>query len=224
MKQPCNWCNLGLMDLNAIRVCQTSSTCASYYFNNAQFNSASSYRYRYLGVHITSSLTWSIHISNIINNANRMFGYLHHNFSTSPTSLKLLLYKNLVRSKLEYAASVWHLSTVNLMKALELVQNSARFILHNYHQTGSVTATKNTLQVTSLSSRCKFSRLCLFHKIFHNKVHPRANLWLSPSYLSSRIDRSHKVGIPTSHKIACSEYSVPGTSKEWNHPFLHCTS
>lgn len=215
-----NWCSLWLMNLNikkckVLRVCRTSTTPASYHLNNVLLDCVSSYRY--LGVHITSCLTWSVHISNIINNANRMLGYLRRNFSSSPASLKLLMYKNLVRSKLEYAASVWDPSMVYLIKALELVQNnSARFILHDYDRTASVTAMKNSLQLTSLSSRRKFFRLCLFHKIFHNSPHLRANLFLSPSYVSSRIDHAHKVGIPICQTRTCSESFVPRTSKDWN--------
>ncbi|KAH8038242.1 hypothetical protein HPB51_000119 [Rhipicephalus microplus] len=83
---------------------------------------------------------------------------------------------------------------VYLIEALELVQNnSARSILYMITiEQQAFTAMKNSLQMTSLSSRRKFFRLCLFHKIFHNSPHLRASLFLSPSYVSSHIDHAHK--------------------------------
>lgn len=62
-----------------------------------------------------------------------MLGYLHGNFIKSPSSVKLMLYKTLVRTKLEYAASVWDPYHHNLVYSLEMVQNnSVRFITANY--------------------------------------------------------------------------------------------
>lgn len=75
------------------------------YINNITLESASCYNY--LGVRITSNLTWNTHIDYIYDNANRMFDYLKPNFSIAPVSLKLLIYKTLVLTKLEYAAAVW---------------------------------------------------------------------------------------------------------------------
>lgn len=40
-------------------------------------------------------------------NANGMLGYLRHNFCLVPLNLKLLFYKTLVHTKLEYAVSIW---------------------------------------------------------------------------------------------------------------------
>lgn len=139
-----DWCNDSLMTLNnnkckVLRVSRTASNPPAYQLNNTILESVTSYRY--LGVHITSDLTWSLHINHIVNNANRTLGYLRRNFSSAPASLKLLLYKTLIRSKLEYASAVWDPSTAKLIDSLELVQNnSTRFILHNYNRTASISS------------------------------------------------------------------------------------
>lgn len=150
-----------------MRVSRKTSTIPSYYINNMSLESVSSYKY--LGVYITSNLNWSLHTENIIKNANRMLGYLRRNFFNVPTNLKLLLYKTLIRPKLEYATPVWDPAHENLITDLEMVQNnSVRFILANYNRTASITNMKSNLCLPSLASRRKVSRIALFHKLYHH--------------------------------------------------------
>lgn len=151
--------------------------------------------YRYLGVHITSTLSWNLHIETITCSANRMLGYLRRNFSKAPVSLKLLFYKTLVRPKLEYAAAIWDPSYANLQQTIEIVQNNAcRFILSNFNRTASVTSMKSTLSLPCLSLRRKVFRLSLFFKIY-NHASIKNELILMPAYRSSRVDHQHKVAL-----------------------------
>lgn len=61
-----------------------------------------------------------------------MLCYLRRNFTSARSSLKLLFYKTLVRSKLVYPASMWDPFTSNLVNVTELVQNNtATFITNN---------------------------------------------------------------------------------------------
>lgn len=216
------WCNSWLMQLNSskckvLRVSRTSSCFpGTYFLNSTLLEQVESYRY--LGIHITSSLTWSLHISTIIKSANSMLGYLRRNFSTAPSSLKLTLYKTLVRSKLEYASAIWDPCSANLINALELTQNNAaRFILTNYNRTASVTTMKNMLNLSNLASRRKVSRLCLFHKIFYHCPNLRDEIISLPSFISPRLDHSHKVGVPSFQTKFCSQSFIPRTSVDWNH-------
>lgn len=215
-----NWCNSWRMELNinkckTMRVSRINNTSFCYYLNDTPLEAVDSYKY--LGVHITSNLTWSLHIQNIINNANRMLGYLRRNFYNAPLELKLLLFKTLIRSKLEYATTVWDPHHENLINALEMVQNnSVRFILSNYSRGSSITAMKSIIGLPSLSSRRKVSRLTLFHKLYHH-VSLRNELIPRPVYFSSRIDHRHKVGFHPSNTKAFYQSFVPLTSREWNH-------
>lgn len=197
-----------------MRVSRKNNTLPVYYLDGIALDSVSSYKY--LGVNITNNLTWSVHIEYIINNANRKLGYLRRNFSKAPSSLKLLLYKTLIRSKLEYACSVWDPSFHNLINRLEMVQNnSARYILSNFNRTASVTAMKSTLNLPSLAVRRIIFRLSLFHKIFHHQ-HLHDELILPPLYVSSRLDHAHKVGIASTRTTAFSQSFISPTSLEWN--------
>lgn len=215
------WCDLWNMKLNinkckSMRVSRLDTPCASYRLNNLSFETVSSYKY--LGVHISANLSWSCHVEYIVNNANRMLGYLRRNFCLAPSSLKLLLYKTLVRTKLEYAASVWDPGQESLISELEAIQNRAsRFILSNYHRTSSVTAMKSSLSLPLLSQRRKMFRLCLFHKIYHNNPILKERLLTTPHYVSARIDHRHKVAIPSCRTKHFYESFIPSASTMWNH-------
>lgn len=213
------WCKTWLMELNNkkcqfLRVSRANHQLPNYYLDNTPLQSVTNYKY--LGVHITTDLTWTVHCNYVIKNANRMLGYLRRNFSTAPSFLKLLLYTTLIRPKLEYSAAVWDPSHANLIHSLEMVQNnSIRFILSNYNRTASITAMKSSLNLPSLSSRRKMFRLHLFHKLFHH-TSLRDGLILPPSYISPRLDHSHKVGLPSCRTRAFSQSFIPRTSEDWN--------
>lgn len=174
--------------------------------------------YKYLGVHITSNLSWQTHINHITNNANRMLGYLRRNFSMAPVNVKLLLYKTLIRPKLEYASSVWDPGVEYLTNAIESVQNrSVRFILANYSRTASVTSMKATLNLPLLSHRRKLARLVLLHKIYYYNPELRSQLFSAPSYISSRIDHPHKLFVPQCRSNLFFYSFIPKTTTAWNH-------
>lgn len=103
-------CSTCKMDLNVnkckvMRSSRTNSAPADYGHNNTSLTSVTTYKY--LGVYIASDLSWQCHSNCAINNANRSLCYLRRCFSKTPLATKLILYKSVVRSKLEYASSVW---------------------------------------------------------------------------------------------------------------------
>ena len=60
---------------------------------------------KYLGITLTDELSWSYHVHSIHSRANSTLGFLRRNLRRCPTKLKRL--RTLVRSTLEYAASIW---------------------------------------------------------------------------------------------------------------------
>ena len=84
---------------------------------------------QYLGVNISHDLSWKNHINKTAKKASSTVGFLRRNFRNCPQSCKKLAYISLVRSKLEYAATVWDPYTRNEIDKLERVQRQgARFI------------------------------------------------------------------------------------------------
>ncbi|XP_076449970.1 uncharacterized protein LOC143286316 [Babylonia areolata] len=86
-----------------------------------------------LGVQIASDLKWSPHISNISRKAGSTLGFLRRNLRNCPKDCRRLAYTALVRSKLEYSATVWDPHQRQDIEKLERVQRqAARFITGDY--------------------------------------------------------------------------------------------
>ena len=79
--------------------------------------------YKYLGVTLTSDLSWKTHIQLISNKARKQVGILYRKFSpyTQPSTM-LSLYKAFVRPILEYAAIAWSPYLVGEIDCIEKVQ------------------------------------------------------------------------------------------------------
>ena len=62
--------------------------------------------YKYLGVVVSSDLSWSSHIQLVCMKAKKVLGLIYRNFAkyTSDSSVILKMYKALVQPHLEYAA------------------------------------------------------------------------------------------------------------------------
>lgn len=101
--------------------------------------------------------------------------------------LKLLLFKILVRSRLEYAAAIWDYGHSTLVSDIEAVQNhDARFIFCNYHRTSSVSFMKTNFSLPLLSLHCKVARQSFCHKILLLQPYSKRNVSsFSPAYFCS---------------------------------------
>lgn len=82
----------------------------------------------------------------LVNNANCLLHYCTLNFFLALISLKLLLSKTLVHTRLEYMAAVWDPGLSNNILLPERVQHhSVRFSPPNYHRTSNITSMKDTI-------------------------------------------------------------------------------
>ena len=87
----------------------------------------------YLGINFSSDLKWTTHINNITKKAGQTLGFLRRNLQNCPRECRRLAYIALVRSKLEYAASVWDPHQIGEIEQLENIhRRSARFITRDY--------------------------------------------------------------------------------------------
>ena len=64
-------------------------------------------QHMYLGVLIHKSLSWSPHISNVVNKASRTLNFLKRNLNKCSKQVKESAYLTMVRPQLEYASAVW---------------------------------------------------------------------------------------------------------------------
>ena len=82
--------------------------------------------YKYLGVLISSDLSWSRNVSSICSKAKKHMGMLYHHFYCDTDSSTLrMLYVTHVRPLLEYAVPMWDPYLMNDIEALEVVQRFA---------------------------------------------------------------------------------------------------
>ena len=126
---------------------------------------------RYLGVDISSGLTWNSHIDRVTANANQTLGFIRRNIKTKMPKVREAAYNSLVRPQLEYASAVWDPHTKVRISQIEQVQRrAARWTASNFDRQSSVTKMVKQLGWRSLEQRRADARLCLFYKVIHGLV------------------------------------------------------
>jgi hypothetical protein len=125
----------------------------------------------YLGVEIDNKMTWSTHIKNTINKANRTLGFLRRNLWFCTREVKICTYNMLVLPVLEYACEVWDPFVANQKQRLEMVhRRAARFCSSDFKKYSSVTTMMTNLGWETLEERRKKIRLTMLYKIANGLV------------------------------------------------------
>ena len=148
---------------------------------------------KYLGVDLTTDLSWNTHISRITKKANCMLGFLKRNLQTSNKQLKSNAYYTLVRPHLEYCSSIWNPHTLENRNLIEAVQRrAARYVCNRYERTDSVTQMLQELEWDPLDTRRTKTQLTMFYKILNNIVDIQPDLYLNKAYSRTRSNHSLK--------------------------------
>jgi hypothetical protein len=124
--------------------------------------------YKYLGLLVSSDLSWSNHVSSICSKARKLLSILYRRFYMHSNSDTLFrLYQSLVRPHLEYASSVWSPYRTGEIKALEEVQKFAlRMCRKTWDQ--SYQSLLDLFQFPTLEDRRIYLDLSTMFKIVHN--------------------------------------------------------
>ena len=127
--------------------------------------------YKYLGLLVSSDLSWSNHISSICSKARKLLGIRYRRFYTHSNSDALFqLYLSHIRPHLEYASSVWCPYKSGEIQALENVQKFALKICRKAWDQ-SYQSLHDLFQVPLLEDRRIYLDLCTMFKIVHNMCH-----------------------------------------------------
>ena len=214
------WCEAWQMSLNASK-CKLISftwkrTNSSFLYTSDNNIVSVSLSYKYLGVHLSSDLSWNTHIAAVSSKASQSLGYLRRNLRNAPSHVRALSYLTYVRPQLEYASSTWSPHQDYLIRTLEAVQNrAARFIAGNYNYHSSITLIKQDLGFMSLDQRRVIALLCLFHRyIYSNKFHCLP-LHL-PLRTSRRIHNARSFMRIHGHTQAFNSSPLPRAIAHWN--------
>ena len=135
---------------------------------------------KYLGVTISSNLTWSEHIKSTCKKAKQRLGFIHRHLSQSPPNVRHRIYRATVLPKLEYCCAVWDPHYVSDIDALESVQKFAgRVITRQWHSDYHTLC--STLNWQPLSVRRKLQKLKVCYNIVNNRsIIPSSNFSLHP--------------------------------------------
>lgn len=126
---------------------------------------------KYLGVTLSSDMSWTEHIKNVSNKANKTLGFILRNIKTKNQKVREMAYKTLVRPQLEYASPVWSPGTLTASLKIEATQRrAARSVKNNYSPYDSVTDMQKELDWRALEDRRTDARLIPFYKIVHGLV------------------------------------------------------
>ncbi len=202
---------------NIMSVSRTRTPLQGFYqINNTILNCVDTYTY--LGVHLSNNMGWSHHISSRVKKANSRLIFLRRNLRGCPQQLKRMAYVTLVRSLLEYSATIWDPHLAKDKRVLEAVQHrAARWIQGNYSSRSSVNAILEDLGLDTLEERRQQQRLTLMYKIVHGTVAlTPADLGLLPADNRTRSTRIHKLHHQRNTTKELLHSFIPRTITEWN--------
>ena len=118
----------------------------------------------YLGVLISSDLSWGPHMDTLCSRARKQLGVLHRHFHSASSGALLRLYKSLVLPTLDCCSSLWDPHYAIYSKKLESVQTfAARIISKNWRGSSS-----DLLPRPSLFIRRKKQKVALCYRRVNN--------------------------------------------------------
>ena len=127
----------------------------------------------YLGVLLSSDLTWSAHINATCSKAKQRLGFLYRHFHLASTTTLCHLYKSLVLPILDYCSSVWDPYQITYIHQLESVQKfAARLATKNWK--GNYVSLLRQVKWPSLLVRRKKHKVSVCHRILfgYSIIHP----------------------------------------------------
>ena len=123
---------------------------------------------KYLGVTLSNDLESSKHIAAMTNKANSKLSFLRRNLKGCSEKLKKTAYFSLIRSFMEYGATVGDpYQKYNSDKVERVQRRAARFVKSRYRRYSSVSDMLDELGWPPLSQKRHEARLILFYKIIN---------------------------------------------------------
>ena len=102
---------------------------------------------KYLGIHLSNSLTWEIHFKNLQTKPNRAIGLLSKIRHYPPKFLLKMMYFSLFNSHIIYACQIRGQSKTKLFQETEKLQDKAIHIISFLPKGASVKETYSTLKI-----------------------------------------------------------------------------
>ena len=183
---------------------------------------------KYLGLSISSDLSWTNHINSITSKARKLVGLLFRQFyRCADTDVIRKLYIAIVRPHLEYASQVWDPYLLKDQQTLESVQKFAcRVCLKRWDLNYSTML--EDLNIPTLAARRKQLKLCTLYNYVHGlSVAPTETLSHRVPLVSSRHVHDLTLVRPFAHTNRFMYSFFPNTISLWNNlpsPIVHSNS
>ena len=171
--------------------------------------------FKYLGVLLSSDLSWCNHINFICSKAKKLLGILYRRFYESMNSDNLLnLYSLHVRPHLEYAAPVWDPHLIKDTSQIENVQKFAlRMCLRKWDST--YYELLHYSELPTLKNRRSFLKQCTLYNIIHGHFNYPPDIFVHK--VSRRhADSSHLLHQPRAHTNSFHSSFVLDSICMWN--------
>ena len=124
---------------------------------------------RDLGIQLTNDLSWDRHIGKMTSEARRISGWVLRAFKTRSPKTMLILYKSLVRSKLEYCCALWDSSKISDIQNVEAVQRKFTKRIDGMHELGYWERLKK-LNLYSMQRRRERYSIIMMWKMANNEA------------------------------------------------------
>ena len=177
---------------------------------------------KYLGLFISSDITWDAHVNYMCRQLNYMLSMLRRMSKIFPQSLLVKIYKTFIQPKIDYGITVWGFTTESNLNRIQRIQNHAvRIILKNfdYVNTRGIDLVRHLGLFDIRSRRDYFMQMFMF-KAIHG---------LTPHYISDCIDMNFDVNgyntrssntmnvhLPTPRKEIYKNGFIYSGGKTWN--------
>ena len=200
------WCRNNNLPLNLSKCCQVTFTRKrhplfhQYTINNSPLDIKS--EIRDLGVILDSKLTFHPHINKMLKSIRSTIGFLyrHSQYFSSPDTL-LTLYYALVRSRLEFASTIWHANTEKATLIEKVQEKFLRYLykkqFHYYPFDIPYAELLEGYQLQSLSTRRKTASIMFISNILTNKI--------DDSYLLGKIN----IHVPRTNSRTNNTLNIP---------------
>jgi len=216
-----NWATQNTMTFNTAkckymrisRKKKCSISAPSFFLNGCPLEEVPTFKY--LGIIISSDLSWSQHIRGICSKARKIIGMLYrryYQYADSSTLLKL--YTFLVRPHVEYAAPVWDPSTVQDIQHLESVQKFALRVSSKQWDLG-YSELLDTCNLPTLENRRLYMKLCHLFKVVHGLCYFPPGIVL-PKTNPSHYFRPYTLQQPFARTNAFYSSFIPDSILDWN--------
>ena len=122
---------------------------------------------KYLGITLSSSLTWSDHVKSICKIAKRQLGIIHRKLHHAPPEVRCQIINSTILPKLDYCCAVWDPHHKQDILSLDSVQKFAgRIVTHNWHD--NLSTIQSRLNWLPLKIRRRSIKLKLTYNIINN--------------------------------------------------------